>query len=43
MTRSAVMIQTKFNLPVETFRGEDSLTVSLNVIPEREKKRKKSI
>ena len=40
MTRSAMMIHTKFNLPVETFRGEDSLTVFSNVVPEREKKRK---
>ena len=36
-----MMIHTKFNLPVEAFRGEDSLTVFLNVVPEREKKKKK--
>ena len=41
MTRSAMMIHTKFNLPVEAFRGEDSLTVFLNVVPEREKKKKR--
>ena len=43
MTRSAMMIHTKFNLPVETFRGEDSLTVFSNVAPEREKKKRKNI
>ena len=36
-----MMIHTKFNLPVETFRGEDSLTVFLNVVPKREKKKEK--
>ena len=36
-----MMIHTKFNLPVETFRGEDSLTVFLNVVPEREKKKER--
>ena len=43
MTRSAMMIHTKFNLPVEAFRGEDSLTVFLNAVPEREKKKKGKI
>ena len=37
-----MMIHT-FNLPVKTFRGEDSLTVFLNVVPEREKKKRKNI
>ena len=40
MARSAMMIHTKFNLSVETFRGEDSLMVFSNVVPEREKKKK---
>ena len=43
MTRSAIMIHTKFNLPVETFRGEDLLTVFSNVVPERGKKKGKYI
>ena len=36
-----MMIHTKFNLPVETFCGEDSLTVFSNVVPEREQKKGK--
>ena len=36
-----MMIHTKFNLPVETIRGEDSLTVFSNVVPERGKKKEK--
>ena len=43
MARSAMMIHTKFNLSVETFRGEDSLMVFSNVVPEREKKKKENI
>ena len=39
MARSTMTINTKFNLPVETFCGEDSLTVFSNVIPEQEKKK----
>ena len=40
MTRSTMTINIKFNLPVETFRGEDSLTVFSNVVPERGKREK---
>ena len=32
-------INSKFNLPVETFCGEDSLTVFSNVVPEQERKK----
>ena len=32
-------INTKFNLPHETFCGGDSPTVFLNVVPEQEKKK----
>ena len=37
--RSTMTINTKFNLPVETFCGEDSLTLFSNVVPEQEKKK----
>ena len=40
MTRSTMMINIKFNLPVETFRGEDSLTAFSNVVPKGEQKKK---
>ena len=39
MARSTMTINTKFILPVETFCGEDSLTVFSNVVPEQEKKK----
>ena len=41
MARSTMMINIKFNLPVETFRGEDSLTAFSNVVPKGEQKKKK--
>ena len=34
-------INTKFNLPLETFCGEDLLTIFSNVVPEKKKKKKK--
>ena len=34
-------INTKFNLPLETFCGEDSLTIFSNVVPEKKKKKEK--
>ena len=37
--RSTMTINSKFNLPVETFCGEDSLTVFSNVVPEQERKK----
>ena len=40
MIRSTMMINIKFNLPVETFRGEDSLTAFSNVVPKGEQKKK---
>ena len=38
-----MMINIKFNLPVETFRGEDSLTAFSNVVPKGEQKKRKNI
>ena len=35
-------INTKFNLPLETFCGEDSLTIFSNVVPEKKKKEMKN-
>ena len=40
MARSTMTINTRFSPRVEPFCGEDSPTVFLNVVPEREKKRK---
>ena len=38
MARSTMTINTKFNVPVETFCGEYSPTAVSNVVPEQEKK-----
>ena len=40
MTRITMTINTKFNLPLETFCGEDSLPIFSNVVPEKKKKKK---
>ena len=40
MARSTMTINTRFSPRVEPFCGEDSPTVFLNVVPEREKKGK---
>ena len=37
MARSTMTINTKFNVPVETFCGEYSPTAVSNVVPEQEK------
>ena len=42
MARSTMTINTRFSPRVEPFCGEDSPTVFLNVVPEREKKEKYS-
>ena len=41
MTRITMTINTKFNLPLETFCGEDLLKIFSNVLPEKKKKKKK--
>ena len=41
MTRITMTINTKFNLPLETFCGEDLLTIFSNVVPEKKKKKRK--
>ena len=41
MARSTITINTMFNSPVETFCGEDSLTVFSSVVPEQGKKKGK--
>ena len=41
MTRITMTINTTFNLPLETFCGEDSLTIFSNVVPEKKKKKKR--
>ena len=43
MTRITMTINTKFNLPLETFCGEDLLTIFSNVVPEKKKKKKGKI
>ena len=40
MARSTMTINTRFSPRVEPFCEEDSTTVFLNVVPEREKKEK---